>query len=341
MAALRSFCLALIVVQNSSLILVTSYSRTLSPAYLPSVAVFLAEVIKAALALLFLSWELRSPAVALRQTTSLLREHGRETMQFGVPALCYTLQNHLWYYALSHLNPVAAALTSQMKVITTAIASVLMLSRRLTRMQWASICVLAAGMVVIQLHDSAPSPAAAARVWQSNDWNDAPPPPSLERHENSLGGAGAMLLSTILSAYAGVFLERLFKTIKLSLWMQSLQLSLFALPIAASCVAVYDFPAMRAGELMVGFNRWAWSAVLLNAIGGVAVSMALKYADNIQKTFAVGVSIVLNCTISALFLDIAMTWKTVTGVVLVVGATFLFSLQRCHMRGEIVVSCTS
>ncbi|KAL1515668.1 hypothetical protein AB1Y20_002285 [Prymnesium parvum] len=347
MAALRSFCLALIVVQNSSLILVTSYSRTLSPAYLPSVAVFLAEVIKAALALLFLSWELRSPAVALRQTTSLLREHGRETMQFGVPALCYTLQNHLWYYALSHLNPVAAALTSQMKVITTAIASVLMLSRRLTRMQWASICVLAAGMVVIQarschrlarqpgggvgeLHDSAPSPAAAARVWQSNDWNDAPPPPSLERHENSLGGAGAMLLSTILSAYAGVFLERLFKTIKLSLWMQSLQLSLFALPIAASCVAVYDFPAMRAGELMVGFNRWAWSAVLLNAIGGVAVSMALKYADNIQKTFAVGVSIVLNCTISALFLDIAMTWKTVTGVVLVVGATFLFSLQSAQ-----------
>ena len=42
-AALRVGCLLLLVVQNSSIILVTSYSRTLQPPYLPTVAVFLAE----------------------------------------------------------------------------------------------------------------------------------------------------------------------------------------------------------------------------------------------------------------------------------------------------------
>lgn len=160
---LRHFCLVLIVVQNSSLILVTSYSRTLKPAYLPSVAVLLAEVIKVAMALLFLAWELGSASAAVRETSSLLREHGRETLKFAVPALCYTLQNHLWYYALSHLDPVAAAVTSQMKVVTTAIASVLMLSRRLTRIQWISIAVLAAGMIVMQVSSRTTRPKETRR----------------------------------------------------------------------------------------------------------------------------------------------------------------------------------
>jgi solute carrier family 35 (UDP-sugar transporter), member A1/2/3 len=148
---LRQFCLALIVVQNSSLILVTTYSRTLTPAYLPSVAVFLAEVVKLAAAFGLLAWELRSVRAALQQSLALGREYGRETLQFAVPAICYTLQNNLWYYALTHLDPVTAAVTSQMKVITTAIASVLMLGRRLARIQWVAIVALTAGMVVIQL----------------------------------------------------------------------------------------------------------------------------------------------------------------------------------------------
>ena len=129
-------CLCLIVVQNSSLILVTSYSRMLSPAYLASVAVFFAEVLKLSFAFALLALEARSVRAAAHQCCSLLREHSIDTLKFAVPALCYTLQNNLWYYALSRLDPVTAAVTSQMKVITTAIASVLILGRRLTTRQW-------------------------------------------------------------------------------------------------------------------------------------------------------------------------------------------------------------
>ena len=108
-----------------------------------------------------LAWEQRSAVVAARQTLGTVREYGWETVKFAVPALCYTLQNNLWYYALSNLDPVTAAVTSQMKVrrslvcpptslptgspgqrnaprrqvITTAVASVLMLGRKLGRMQ--------------------------------------------------------------------------------------------------------------------------------------------------------------------------------------------------------------
>ena len=101
---------------------------------------------------------------------------------------------------------------------------------------------------------------------------------------------------------------------------------------------LYDHEALYERNLLVGFSRVIWLAVSLNALGGIAVSMALKcvdppciaapaapaapaahaasaapaapsapstpaapsaprYADNIQKTFAVGISIVLNCLV--------------------------------------------
>ena len=300
---LRAGCLLLIVVQNSSLIMVTSYSRTLLPPYAPTVAVFFAEVLKMGAALALLACEKRSLRSAMRQAAGLAAEHGWATLQFAVPALCYTMQNYLWYFALSNLDSVTAAVTSQMKVITTAVASVVMLGRRLSTPQWATLLVLTGGLVVIQLKD---------------------PGRTSQQRNTALGGL-AMLLATVLSAYSGVFLEKLFKTVPLPLWLQSLQLSAFALPISAACMLAHDAQSLRAGELLSGFNRVVWCAVGLNALGGLAVSMALKYADNILKTFAVGVSIVLNCAVSAVLLDAPLTPRVILGVTMVVGSTCAFN----------------
>ena len=283
--------------------MVTSYSRTLLPPYAPTVAVFFAEVLKMGAALALLTCEKRSLRSAMRQAAGLAAEHGWATLQFAVPALCYTMQNYLWYFALSNLDSVTAAVTSQMKVITTAVASVVMLGRRLSTPQWATLLVLTGGLVVIQLKD---------------------PGRSSQQRNTALGGL-AMLLATVLSAYSGVFLEKLFKTVPLPLWLQSLQLSAFALPISAACMLAHDAQSLRAGELLSGFNRVVWCAVGLNALGGLAVSMALKYADNILKTFAVGVSIVLNCAVSAVLLDAPLTPRVILGVTMVVGSTCAFN----------------
>ena len=210
---------------------------------------------------------------------------------------------------------VTAAVTSQVKVITTAIASVVMLGRRLNGAQWLALLGLTVGLVVITTKQQPAAPAAGRKV-----------------PTNTLSGVLAMLLATVLSAYSGVFLERLFKTIKLTLWLQSIQLSLFALPVAGLTMLLYDRDDVVGGRIFVGFNHVAWLAVVLAAVGGVAVSMALKYADNIQKTFAVGVSIVLNCGVSAALFDVPLTRRAVVGVGLVVGSTFVF--QSVKTRGD-------
>ena len=197
---LRLFCLWLIVFQNSSLILVTSYSRTLVPAYLPSVAVFLSELMKLAVVISLLAAETPGGASeAIRQCVSLVRDTPHETAQFAVPALCYTLQNNLWYHALSNLDPVTAAVTSQLKVFTTAVASVVMLGRRVNTKQWGALTLLMGGMILMQMRgggdsggDDSGGGGGGADVVPSVPLRSVP--------QNTWHGALAMLGSTMLSA---------------------------------------------------------------------------------------------------------------------------------------------
>ena len=63
----------------------------------------------------------------------------------------------------------------------------------------------------------------------------------------------------------------------------------------------------------------------LTVLCAVHARQALKYADNILKTFAVGISIVLNCSVSTAFLGVSLTAPMVCGVFLVVGSTCLFN----------------
>ena len=56
------------------------------------------------------------------------------------------------------------------------------------------------------------------------------------------------------AADAGVFIERLFKTVKKTLWLQSIQLSLFSLPVSAVCMLAFDYRAAVENSLLVGFT---------------------------------------------------------------------------------------
>ena len=58
-----------------------------------------------------------------------------------------------------------------------------------------------------------------------------------------------------------------------------MQLSLFSTPVSAVCMMLYDHEALYERNLLVGFSRVIWLAVSLNALGGIAVSMALKCVD--------------------------------------------------------------
>jgi hypothetical protein len=126
----------------------------------------------------------------------LLRALGRECFGPGSqwhlcvpPALLYFVQNNLQYLAASLLDPATFQVTYQLKLLTTALFSVLLLRRRLTRGKWACLMLLTLGVALVQV----PVPG---------EGRASSPSPSGWRH---FEGLLTVLLACVLSGLAGVW----------------------------------------------------------------------------------------------------------------------------------------
>jgi UDP-sugar transporter A1/2/3 len=121
-------------------------------------------------------------------------------------------QNSLFYVALTNLPAPVFQVLYQMKLLTTALDSVvLLLTRRYSSLQWLSLCSLTFGAVL----------AVTAHNTSSDD--GAKP--------NALIGIFAIIIACFCSAFAGVGFEKLLKQDSTSgwpsLWVRNIQLGTF------------------------------------------------------------------------------------------------------------------
>merc|ERR1712048_1017332 len=130
------------------------------------------------------------------------------TIKYAVPALFYTIQNNLWYHAMSNLDSVTAAVTSQLKIPSTALFSVLILNKPLNRGHWSALSILVMGLTVMQLQADTSSHTSTSGG-------------------NYYLGMLSMVAACTSSGYAGVYLELLFKQLNSDVWIANLQLQLF------------------------------------------------------------------------------------------------------------------
>ncbi|KAN0064968.1 UDP-galactose transporter Gms1 [Thecaphora frezii] len=105
--------------------------------------------------------------------------------KLAIPALLYVLQNNLQFVAVSNLEPPVFICAYQLKILTTAMFSILLLRRRLGAWQWASLAMLALGVAVVQLQSQSVSGLVPFDV-QTHGYghvsagpaaNSPPPPP--------------------------------------------------------------------------------------------------------------------------------------------------------------------
>mmetsp|Transcript_1302 Transcript_1302/g.2656 ORF Transcript_1302/g.2656 Transcript_1302/m.2656 type:complete len:115 (+) Transcript_1302:635-979(+) len=80
-----------------------------------------------------------------------------------VPALLYLVQNSLLYVALSNLSAPLFQVTYQMKTLTTAVVSVVMLDRRYNITQWLCLLVLGIGVAVVVTGEK-PGSSSSAKI---------------------------------------------------------------------------------------------------------------------------------------------------------------------------------
>ncbi|RKP09603.1 nucleotide-sugar transporter-domain-containing protein [Thamnocephalis sphaerospora] len=308
----RYLSLLTLVVQNSALVLVMRYSRTMpGPRYYTSTAVVAAETIKLFCGLALYWNERRCSGFSTGLRTLSTQVFAGDAWKLAVPAMLYTIQNNIQYISVSLLDAATYQVTYQLKIITTALCAVLILQQRLAATHWLALVLLTAGVTLVQW------PSSSADV-------------TLDADEEALAstrffGLLTVLIGCVLSGLAGVYFEKILKASKVSLWLRNVQLSLFSLPPALLCgVFMMDGDGVREHGFWYGYNVWTWTTIGLQAVGGILVAVVVKYADNILKGFATSLSIIVSCLLSVWLFDFELSVGFVLGGALVIGATFLY-----------------
>ncbi len=122
----------------------------------------------------------------------------------AVPAFVYAFQNNLIYYALENLPLSIHQVTYQMKILTTALFSVLMFKRTIPSLKVFALVLLTVGVIIVSLSSSKPS----SLILSDEDY-----------YSNITKGLIAISIASITSGFAGVFAEVLYKTANVSLWV--------------------------------------------------------------------------------------------------------------------------
>ena len=138
-----------------------------------------------------------------------------------IPSALYVLQNNLQYVAVGNLPASVYQVLIQMKIITTALMSEVLLDRKHNKQQWGSLIALFAGLALVQLSLTSGSAAAAAAAATGT---------------LSLGIA-AVVVSCLTSAGAGVYYEKTVKgTPDIGLWAFNVRILLYYVPPSFSCL---------------------------------------------------------------------------------------------------------
>ncbi len=114
--------------------------------YSSATVVLLSEVLKLAVSLLTLLSEFRTCVIFFSSG-----EAWANSWALFVPAVIYTVQNTLPFVAMTYISAAEYQLLCNIKILTTAVFSILFLGTRLSRVQWLALALLVIGVALAQL----------------------------------------------------------------------------------------------------------------------------------------------------------------------------------------------
>lgn len=236
----------------------------------------------------------------------------RELAKLTIPALLYTVQNNMLYTALANLDAATYSVCYQTKILTTALFSMILLRKRLNLMKWAALILLTVGVALAELSDLSTKRGVASSG-------------AKEHAQSPFLGFMCVMAAACTSGFAGVYFEMLLKGSRTSLWIRNIQMGIPSILISLVSVLLKDWSNVTTNGFFYGYNRVVVGVVLLQAIGGLVVAVVVKYADNIRKSFATAVSIIISCIMSMFLFDFHPNGIFVLGVMCVCASVFIYS----------------
>jgi solute carrier family 35 (UDP-sugar transporter), member A1/2/3 len=329
---LKVCLLTLLVLQNLAQVFLMRLTqiRAVSDRHVPSTAIFMTEVVKAIVLLALLAFQVRFSLMS-----HLLRivQQWSNTVKYAVPALCFCIQTQLLWLGISLLDAPTYMITGQLKISLTALFAIHLLGVSLSAWQKISLVILQTGVILVQVSQT-PQTATAATAFPLNAEMDA-------LVVAYFTGIVAVIASCTLSAFASVYFERMLKSevVNLDKGFQTpadasvfvsrqLQLCFFALLFTLLTMLLLDGATVREEGILAGYDEYVWAAVVNSSLGGLLVAAVVKYADNILKTFATSISIVIGAILSMFFFDFVLSAMFIAGAGLVLFSVVLYANGR-------------
>ncbi|ELP87142.1 UDP-galactose/UDP-N-acetylglucosamine transporter, putative [Entamoeba invadens IP1] len=281
-AVLSSIFFVCLTVQTVSIFLITRYSRgVLKEKFSIPSSILLNEIIKLFVSLIGIFVTHKEKYFSHLKTLIMC------SLVSSVPALIYFFQNILSQVALSNIHPGLYSILSQLKILSAALLSVIILGKKLTTTQWRALLALVVCVTIVESANRAASNSSNEKTEMGNYF---------------LGIITAIIANSA-SGFSGVYMEKILKNKvssgpKLNLWERNFQLSLYSILFAAINVFVVDF---KSTFTLGPFHDFSWTAFLMvldYSVGGILVALVMTYADVIVKGFAVSVAIVLTTLLS-------------------------------------------
>lgn len=330
---LKYLSLITLTIQNAALSLTMRAARTQTNQFSAPVAVTISEVLKLVTCIILIWYEQQfSLRRAFESFKSQVIDNYMDTLKVAVPSFVYYVQNNLLYVGSTHLDAATGSVTYQLKILTTAIFSVLMLNKKLGKIQWIALLVLFTGVAIIEMvtvseHSSGKS---HQYILEDGTLNKTTAYVLDERHKNEkpIVGFAAILIACCLSGFAGVYFEKILKSTKeVSLWIRNIQLSLATIPIGMLQLLLNEQDHLINKGLLYGFTPLTWLCIILQVQGGLLVAVVVKFANNILKGFATSMSIVIATVASMFLFDFQLSPPFFFGALLVIGSVMMYNKQ--------------
>uniref|UniRef100_A0A915KHL2 Uncharacterized protein n=1 Tax=Romanomermis culicivorax TaxID=13658 RepID=A0A915KHL2_ROMCU len=318
-------------------------TRTRPPAenqfYFSTTVVFLAEICKFFMALCLAH---RANRFNLEKSWREFRTDfiGKpdELLKMSVPSILYAVQNNLDFVALANLEPGVYQVTCQLKVVTTAIFMVVMLGKRYSMARWISILLLFAGVAMVQLDAMTNHPIPSSMLSTVGNiisnislfTTATPSKEPIQRQQNHFIGLGAVLITCVTAGFSGVYFEKMLKNVESSttLWVRNMQMYFTGIISAGLACWIKEGTAILDKGFFFGYYDLVYIIIGLLSVGGIYISMVIKYLDNLLKSFASAASILLVSFLSLYLFGANLDILFVLGSFTVIGAILLYNYVK-------------
>ncbi|QHO27455.1 CMP-sialic acid transporter [Arachis hypogaea] len=303
--------LALTILTSSQAILIVWSKRAGKYEYSVTTANFLVETLKCAISLVALAriWKKEGVTEDNRLSTTL-----DEVIVYPIPAALYLVKNLLQVgdaclcLLWSQLIIICSWLSDikNLNIISTGVLYRIILKKRLSEIQWAAFILLTAGCTTAQLNSN------SDRVLQT-----------------PFQGWVMAIVMALLSGFAGVYTEAIIKKRpSRNINVQNFWLYIFGMGFNAIAILVQDFDAVMKKGFLHGYSPITVLMIFNHALSGIAVSMVMKYADNIVKVYSTSVAMLLTAVVSVYLFGFHLSLAFFLGTTVVSVAIYLHSAGK-------------